>query len=1096
MLSRRRSSEQASQSTQSTPAATRIENALRNLQILFSTPVIPDNNRPNIPRPPDQSGEIPQNDTSAMRRLFNRDQRPKRNPTHTLVVASTRGSVLRLYHVVDAARVTHRYWNLAELRKIDGLGGPVSESLQFALYFSNSKPMTYRTPSPHERAVFLWSLLHTCASKLKRAPPVEHLRLLDLQNAAETEQDDHLSGTYPSDQNLRLESSLEVLPVPEDHIAPSDNSTTHLVSIPTTSSKHDARPEDGDRSSDQTLKPRTRPRTPSRGQKVTRTMSEPKAIAMQPISDNSDDRCQPASTETRVKNMNIDERAFLAAAKRMGAKRSLNAAPHGKDRFNSVGSDPKARLFQGRVKASDANTAKVVAERRLQQEKKQFRLSMEEQMDVLFALELFGKEQEAVSLHDFGAWTDGQIQALEAENIADLVNVEKQAPEYDLHETPPAQLLSQGSRNEKSPQDLLVESMMFAEPWLEKCQTLLGPYAKLSENINDDVIMLERQRKNVHSLEEELDGLLRALTFEKEEDILISNIGSAADSSDAKSLNYQHFHRAVQVITDKATSLCKLPDLSEMVAVKSVHRLIYEKQNKASEALLPVLMKYVDKLYQLKDVNDYASTFRESWVTDSALNTDRETSEFLKGAECLAVCGNNSFVELIDHYVAVSSTWIIRFLRFLTEESLGASIVKAALDTRAKQFLENLLYICITEGIRAFRLFSRILDSSDRDGFISISGILRRQIPDALILDEYVRSVSERSGAKGACINLHFSHSLDFFSEIVDTASDEELEAALVRVETGNRARRSQSDFSKEVRNGSATIARPVVTRHDRVVRESVANFLTICNELSLTCQASLETQIGEIIDKMDAAQDVSSTQGRALFFSRVMNSVDLCYQLSSPMYSGLGSLEGKSNLNRKETNTKSLCERLIAAAMRSTEIASTAGLEDTTDRIKLQCYGYIAAKLEEGNRESFLVQLAHLSSRVRKHVMTKWADVAIFDTILGTLRLDGDKPTTETYSRFRNAVMELTAQAASSRVKNTINQTMETAVDTCAILPFYADLINLVKEKMEDMLRKVRKDRAVSDIRPKLLSFSRELLSNLRGEQKRLYDVLHRQAI
>eukprot|EP00181_Compsopogon_caeruleus_P003702 CAMPEP_0184687832 /NCGR_PEP_ID=MMETSP0312-20130426/27683_1 /TAXON_ID=31354 /ORGANISM="Compsopogon coeruleus, Strain SAG 36.94" /LENGTH=1156 /DNA_ID=CAMNT_0027144361 /DNA_START=1240 /DNA_END=4710 /DNA_ORIENTATION=+ len=98
-------------------------------------------------------------------------------------------SQLRLHKIADhggGKLSIMRTWWLTELTKVDGMGGAVETALAFALVFGESKKFTFAAPTARDRAEFLWEILQYCAARLGRAPPVEGLRILELQTLAES----------------------------------------------------------------------------------------------------------------------------------------------------------------------------------------------------------------------------------------------------------------------------------------------------------------------------------------------------------------------------------------------------------------------------------------------------------------------------------------------------------------------------------------------------------------------------------------------------------------------------------------------------------------------------------------------------------------------------------------------------------------------------------------------------------------------------------------------------------------------------------------------------------------------------------------------
>lgn len=1130
-----------------------------------------------------------------MRRLFSRDARLRRSrgagsgdarPTHHLAVAShgKNGDIIRMHQLVDhgagARAAVHRTWPLVDLRKIDGLGRPVKESIQFALFFASSTRMTaWRCNIPQERATFLWALLQTCVSQLKRAPPVSNLLLLDLQTMAETpaesekgEGDDSSSGAFQG--GGRMNSSLDELVAEREQQSadlmratadPSDSSINPALSPngSTTAStlannsasgqghsqghglfeeiEESLLDSDGERvrgeSPQSLIKARGRMmREMSKNQRVKRTLSEPKASKLHVDSaDDSDvgsDDVIPKKADTiapgqkavdpKVKELNIDERAFLAAAKRMGANRSFEMKRvDAVDRVRSQESDPKARLFQHRLKMGEANTAKVVEERRLQQEKKLFKLSSEDQRDLMFALDRFRTEKQDGPLYDFGAWAEARIQALEVENIADIVNVEKSAmPDWlggrrgadSQHKKGTLEELE----HEKWPYETLVDSMNFAEPWLEKCQTLLAPYAELAEDINKGVTLLKVQRKNVSDLNKLLTQLIETLRFEHSEESLVDGIGTADASFNLSEFDGEDFQNAARVIASKVAALRRLSALSDMAAVAKVRKLLLQRQREASTILVPMLEGYISQLYEREQV--YIGDRSVQKIRTSRLRElfSTERAEFLTGVKSLSIFGRNEFVALVEQFMSLSSARVMDLFRALMgeeEESGHADI--STLVARTEMLSECLFYVCAMEGSQAFQVFAKVMESPPGDEDFCLSKLLRRQINIGAIISEFITKGSSDDKALQTCLHLHATYYLDYFSERV-ASSDDQAISSLIRATESQLSGSFADELLSE--SGKNSTAMPVaVTASETalqmgtwpgsnvVTRESprspvspgldsgehcfgdresltagISNFFDVCRDMSNGCNSFAEEQVNTTIASLSTPVDIDSDSGRADFFSFVGRAVDLCDLLTSPTF---GLFKGPIAVHHMREATRSQCERLVAAAMRRTEVSTHGCVEHVSDVVKLQCYGYIAAKLGTPEKPDFLIPLAHLSTRVWKHVMAKWAERELFGSLFGGLKLDTSKRPAEAQAKFRSAVQELNVAQTVSQVKRGLFTALGPTANGAVLLPSCNNLISLTKERLEDTLRLAKKQKLSSEARSRLLLFSRDLLSSLRTE-------------
>lgn len=1216
MLSRRRSSERASVAlspSPQTPAQRRLDSALRGASILFSvqaqldpSAVLPAASttssvnvpRQALPRLPDLSGELASSDVTVMRRLFSRDARLRRSraaasgdarPTHHLAVAShgKNGDVIRLHQLVDhgagARAAVHRTWPLVDLRKIDGLGRPVKESIQFAMFFASSTRMTaWRCNTPLERATFLWALLQTCVSQLKRAPPVSNLLLLDLQTMAETpvesekgEEDDSSSGAFQpaASRAPRMNSSLDELAAEREQQSadlmratadPSDTSinpalspngsTTPSTLVANNSAsgqghsqgqvlfeevEEDLLDSDGERvrgeSPQSLIKARGRMmREMSKNQRVKRTLSEPKASKLHVDSaEDSDvgsdaipkkaDTLAPSkeAADPNLKELNIDERAFLAAAKRMGANRSFEMKRvDAVDRVSSQESDPKARLFQHRLKMGEANTAKVVAERKLQQEKKLFTLSSEEQRDLTFALDRFRTEKRDRPLYDFGAWAEARIQALEVENIADIVNVEKSAmPDWlggcratdSQHKPGTLEELERG----KWPYDTLVDSMTFAEPWLEKCQTLLAPYAELAEDINKGVILLEVQRKNASDLNKLLTQLIELLCFEHSEQSLVDGIGTADAAFNLSEFDGEDFQNAARVIASKVSALRRLSALSEMAAVTKVQKLLSQRQREASTILVPMLKGYIDQLYVREEVHIADRCVQKIRTSRLQELFCTERAEFLTGVKSLSIFGRREFVALVEHFLSLSSTRVMDLFGSIMGEEEGLHGDIAKLVVRTEMLSECLFYACAMEGSQAFQLFARVMESPPGDEAFCLSKLLRRQINNNAIISEVITKGSSDDKALQTCLHLHAAYYLDYFSERVAGSNDQAINALI-------RATESQlsGSFADKilVQGGKDSSAMPLaVTASEAPVQigtwpssnvsvresprspvspgldsgdhcfgdresltDSISNFFDVCRDMCNGCNSFAEEQVSRTIASLSTPVDIDSDSGRAEFFSFVRRAVDLCDQLTSPTF---GLFEGPIAVHHMREATRSQCERLVAAVMRRTEISTHGCVEHVSDIVKLQCYGYITAKLGIHEKPDFLIPLAHLSTRVWKHVMAKWAERELFGSLFSGLELDSSKRPAEAHAKFQSAVLGLNVAQTVSQVKQGLFTALGSTANGAVMLPVCDNFIYLTKERLEDTLRLAKKQKVSSEARSRLHVFSRDLLSSLRTE-------------
>lgn len=391
------------------------------------------------------------------------------------------------------------------------------------------------------------------------------------------------------------------------------------------------------------------------------------------------------------------------------------------------------------------------------------------------------------------------------------------------------------------------------------------------------------------------------------------------------------------------------------------------------------------------------------------------------------------------------------------------------------------------------------------------------------------------------------------------------------------------------------------------VVPQLLAQSRTIVSQLVALVDAHVAQCVADLAvdhNVHDRDMDVVDPAARALFFARVRECVDLCHALASVDIDGQvvvptsGSDHGSGRVSNNADNpnaniaqtatqtttgdasdmssgvagkTKNMCEKLIAAVMRHTEVVASNSAKPFADMVKMQAYAYVAARLSHGgsnnsnnisnshvntttesvttnqtgtmpansyssssshnsggttpcpkrgpgrhDKDEFVMQLANLSNRVRRHVMKQWIEQNVFDSVLEGLNIlspqslhpssyqynhhmnqslsstlpsptqSSSQMQIETTAKLRHCISTLSAADVAAKMKSLVDACMENAMHTSAAIPIYSELVTCTKERMEHVLKHVRRDKSISDLRPSLLSFSRQLLSILRGNLRR----------
>ncbi|CAN8075766.1 unnamed protein product [Agarophyton chilense] len=1089
MLSQRRSSEQASQSIHSTPSQMRLESALRHATVLFSTTAFQENDaRPESPAPSQPISRI--SEASAVRRIFSRE--PRRRPVHSrLAVAANAKNphIIRVYHLVDYGVNTrpliHRSWNISDLRKVDGLGQPVSESVSFALHFIPAKVFIFRTLSPKARASFLWSLLQTCVSRLKRAPPVQHLRLLDLQTMAEESPvvDDGTAMNQRTSEisHKSVNASERQSDVPPTHTseASTKRHSSHTIQSKRTSLDESKNGLSGLEQSAESNARLADVQTQNGGlgsqarrfQKFPRAFSEPK------LSDSTQKRSEttlhdgssqeaPRSEHVQGKDSYLEQLAFEAAAKRFGNNRSL-AAICGTAEISNLDSDPKALWFDNRRRPNEANTRRLMEQMHLRRPRKQTKLKDDEKADLLYSLELFAENTEG-HLHEFGEWLESHIQKLEVENIRDIVEVESCEP---CLETTACGASTDGIEREDL-HDVLIKSITAVGPWLRKCESQLEPYARLSQETNDYLMLLETQHENTRALQEQLDALLHSISFTDREQALVDYLDGVLAANEE--FDYSELLKVILMLSWKSREISKLNELSGMDAVTNAQRLISEKRNRTSRSLLPILKSCLEDMYAERE-RAVLACHEDGFDSNRPSYNEDRVEKLRKGLLCLAACESNAFSQVMDHYVELSSSWTTSFLRFAMQSEPPISPEKNALNDRMIRFAESLLYGCLVESQLAFSLFYNDL----RDKEITMPTLLRRQLPSPEFLREFLKRAGLHEDDFEAGLHQHFWRSLEFFSKGLTCSSSQYLEEVVFRVQ--QRLRGLYDVYKKQFPTEVLRVG--IMRLNNEAIIEALDSFQSKCRVLCSTSQRLVETHANAVLTMLSEPLDLRTYTQRSGFFLRVKRAVDLASELS-----------GVSNESAPDVQTRisgddfsrSICEKLIGATLhRAEEIPAVTN--DCVEDLKLQCYGYVSGRIGEPPGEEYLIRLTRLADRIREPIMGRWINRTILGKMFNELFQDATSGSPESYVKMRTWVASLNPSVAASEIRGVVRSSLEEAAKTCAIIPFYDNLISLIKERVDEILRKNRRNKNFSEVRPLFCSFIADLLSMLRIERESL---------
>lgn len=923
------------------------------------------------------------------------------------------------------------------------------DSVHFSLFFSSSKPISFQSTGPRERAAFLWSLLQVCAERLNRAPPVVRLRLLDLQQLA-LNTDDNDQATSKTQSTRASEHSEESVRQSSEraHLVQSLDALEISESLPESiTCLSGGRQITAENSRSQTL-------SMSHGRRMVRTMSEPKiASAPKPVEVAS---LQAGSFDTKARLIrSADRKALHSAAMRRESNKWSGEHENGKpENISKADSDPKVRLFQNRPQASNANTARVVAQRRQRQERKRFRLDVQEQKNIGQTLDQFIHNHKELS-HGFGSWIDTQIQELEAENFADLLCVEKGGGADCNAKSAPKSGKRELEGEDDKAQRMLKDSLTSTEQWFEKFEPALARYAVLAQDVNHEITLVNVRRYNAEQLETHLKSVLDVVCLSDEEKQLMGSL--CTEELSLEQNEQEAFERAVGFVFGKGKQV-KDMKVTDMHAVISLEEALVRRRANISRLLLGVLKHFVTTLYEGRD----------PWKWELRLTQEGEGmgfAEFRKWTKWLVECDESSLRILMDHVVVCASKWALNVLRCVLQSEENRTGEEISLGERARLLGATLLYLSCMQGRCLHLLFESVEDWVQDDVKRSwIERVVSGDVGGDMIeeycnADYFTVEGLEETVENHSCMQLYLGSYLEWMGRRMCELDEDEL----------------QKQVSTGAKHCMVTDEKKVV-RLEEVEVEWMSLFVGLCRHVASACVRMVDRYVGEVIDGLTVCIDGDEDGGRKELFSRVKQASDLCWQLLQARY--ILDTESAGVCAKR----RGICQRVMTAAMGSVEVCSKSCSEEAGYRMKLQCYGYMC--MRGGGDEESCIQLSNLCRRVVKHVARQWSAI-VFERVLGNGILEEDWPV-GSYAGMREDVMEMNGGTVCRQVVQEISGCMEAAGNTVAMVAVYDEVIRGGKERMEDVLRRVRRDKALSDVRPKLLLFSRELVGGLRAEMKK----------
>lgn len=902
-------------------------------------------------------------DIGGRKRLLRRGPTPG-VPALLVVTQARRGSALRV-HLLAEVGLSARSWPLADVRLVDGLDVPVQTGTDFALTFSGApRPLFWRCDSAERRAEFLWSLFQVCAARLPgRAPPSQRLSLLELQTFAK-----------------------EVAAAAKRRSAdPSGASSPPGKKL-------------GDKA-EQIASPQKQPR------RVTRTASEPQAGALHRLVQRTEAvnpprrsvdgplGVRPRATAEGERDMTVYEHAFALAARRIGArppqfKRSRPQTPvqcddEGESPLSAGGADiqaqqqvssperralprgPSATSIRNAIEGSEdgSATALLVAQCKAQEERRLFRMDMEDAEDLDYVLQLFKEADAEQQLSEFASWTLERMHEIEAANMAETAEIE----------------LNPQSAIVTAYRKAFVNTVTEAEPWLIPAEARLAPYAALIDDIRDRADMLDRHRTNVIELYDRLRDLLdNSLWSTVEEEQIVGVVHKVEKSPSALvSEDAFLFNTVMPAVVELAKKLNYAPDctlLEEIAGFADTRLAMKLRRNELTSHLIPCFKERAVHLREGSNAPymNCSPSFSFSLLSATSMSASRvdalrqrgiqeRTSVFAQAVKSLSELDRGAALRLLDEYKTSAQMWtenaLLKLKENIRDEIHEASVARprAAAKTLVK-IAETLSVLMVKEFAAADDLFSSACGASN-----ALVEMLSKQF------ERCHQAVSEMMGEFGEGIApkmlgaLIFSSVADFFVkadpvqiqlllQMHEAGEDEETASEVVDCQSPDVSRVTVSPSSSDQMTGAHDATRFMSPTRDSgnermsALVDATSQFVSMeFRQYASTCFQRLQQHEHELLGRAKSRRD-----GIEEFelFPAVRDIVDACCALQA-CYHDLSEMRKNAKsrsavllqgaLSRFSSAT---CERLVIGAIQHAEVSAF------NANLRLQAYAYISLRI------------------------------------------------------------------------------------------------------------------------------------------------------
>lgn len=745
----------------------------------------------------------------------------------------------------------------------------------------------------------------------------------------------------------------------------------------------------------------------------------PVALRQQPATAVGLGDARKLQNKSSSKAMNIDQRAFLVAASRLGGL----AEPFG-----------------------DSPTALLMERRRIEEERRAFQLTDNEKSDFDFVVSTLPKDQK-FQLGNLESWLETEIARLEVANISETLSVERDGPAVF------------------NPLCQFRDALTTSEGWFRRWGAQIAPHADIVAESHSQILSLEVQRRNIMSLDSTLQNLVSGLLLSPDEESQMDEVFSGFESRGNSATISIDDPFILKIVVPVALALARKvnyspenPLLLDINSVASYRKRLLLMRKNLSSLMFPSLKRAVEQVATAQQVSQPAqATTDNSNADNGSCRSDVHMVAFCKAAYAATVLETTAAENLCSIYERVAA----RESSFANESIdeirrlWNASGGDIRLQLRAA--MDKLEALVLGEGQVAMRLFKGVARAMGISPGVLVTRLLICQFQhivssiDKLVdylaagsLEAYwvafldmERQANEKyrqsvlCGAEHVSLRTEFDHNADqsvaIYGDFDVSSRPAARQSDVIRFpqQAEHSASGTVESFasarSSFFLSSNTTVASPALcsnrTQHQQSISvndhqnildevssiedcDSSAVFMFLSNllrERARRIRVLVDVQVGETVAAFPTGTSrTSNVTYRNAIFDAVQSRLSMFCDIARAWFianaSKTMSLQNGTNtedsrpsiLSNKESaanrkgfqETKSVCDRLVAAAMKIVENAAVPGPGRRPDIVKVECYTSMAMCLSNCSNKydaSLFSEVLGLAQRGMRFATNAW---------------------------------------------------------------------------------------------------------------------------